>query len=67
MRALVLERVNELSIWDIEIDEKMGPDDVRIAVKKVDVCGSDVHFYRHGSIGHFVVRKPLVLGHEASG
>jgi D-xylulose reductase len=67
MRALVLERVNELSIRDIDIQEKMGPDDVRIAVKNVGVCGSDMHFYQHGSIGHFVVREPLVLGHEASG
>jgi D-xylulose reductase len=67
MRALVLERVNKLSIRDIDIPEKMGPDDVRIAVKNVGVCGSDMHFYQHGSIGHFVVREPLVLGHEASG
>ena len=67
MRALVLERVNELSIRDIDIHENMGPDDVRIAVKNVGVCGSDMHFYQHGSIGHFVVREPLVLGHEASG
>jgi L-iditol 2-dehydrogenase len=26
-----------------------------------------VHYYEHGRIGEFVVREPLVLGHEASG
>jgi L-iditol 2-dehydrogenase len=33
----------------------------------VGVCGSDVHYYQHGRIGDFVVRAPLVLGHEGSG
>ncbi|MFA5265347.1 MAG: NAD(P)-dependent alcohol dehydrogenase, partial [Opitutaceae bacterium] len=28
---------------------------------------SDVHYYQHGAIGSFVVREPMVLGHEASG
>jgi len=67
MKALVLERVKELSIRDIDIQEEMGPKDVKIAVRNVGVCGSDVHFYQHGVIGHFVVREPMVLGHEASG
>jgi D-xylulose reductase len=33
----------------------------------VGICGSDVHYYTHGAIGQFVVREPMVLGHEASG
>ncbi len=33
----------------------------------VGICGSDVHYYTHGAIGQFVVRAPMVLGHEASG
>ncbi|GGO84449.1 alcohol dehydrogenase [Marinobacterium nitratireducens] len=45
----------------------MGKDDVRIAIRNVGVCGSDVHYYKHGVIGPFVVREPMVLGHEASG
>jgi L-iditol 2-dehydrogenase len=31
------------------------------------VCGSDVHYYRHGRIGDFVVEAPMILGHELSG
>lgn len=67
MRALVLEEKGELSLRDIEIEEKSGPHDVRIAVRNVGICGSDVHYYEHGAIGSFVVREPMVLGHEASG
>ncbi|KAI8478481.1 hypothetical protein Bbelb_435110 [Branchiostoma belcheri] len=33
----------------------------------VGICGSDVHYWVHGAIGDFVVRAPMILGHEASG
>ncbi len=67
MQALILEKVNQLSIRDIAIDETLGPRDVRIAIHTVGICGSDVHYYQHGRIGPFVVNEPMVLGHEASG
>jgi len=67
MEALVLERKNELTLRDIEIAEPLGPHDVRIAIRTVGICGSDVHYYTHGAIGPFVVRAPMVLGHEAAG
>lgn len=67
MKAVVLERTNEIRVRDIDIHEQMGPRDVRIAVRAVGICGSDVHYYEHGRIGPYVVREPMVLGHEASG
>jgi len=67
MKALVLEKVHHLNIRDIEIAEPLGPTDVRIDIHTVGICGSDVHYYQHGEIGPFVVREPMVLGHEASG
>lgn len=67
MRALVLEKAGQLSIRDILIEEAMGPDDVTIKMHTVGICGSDVHYYEYGAIGAYVVREPLVLGHEASG
>ena len=67
MNALVLEGTNRLSLRDISLTGSMGPSDVRIDVKTVGICGSDIHYYLHGAIGPFVVRAPMVLGHEASG
>jgi D-xylulose reductase len=67
MQALVLERIGELAIRDIELPETVGPNDVRVAVHTVGVCGSDVHYYVHGGIGDYVVKQPMVLGHEGSG
>jgi len=67
MRALFLERAGVLSLRDYDLPEPMGPDDVRIKIHTVGVCGSDVHYYQHGRIGRYVVEEPMVLGHEASG
>lgn len=38
-----------------------------MAMKSVGICGSDVHYYTHGRIGDFIVKAPMVMGHEASG
>ncbi|NPD67603.1 NAD(P)-dependent alcohol dehydrogenase [Lichenicola cladoniae] len=66
-RSLVLEQQHVLALRDIEVPSTLGPDDVRIRIHTVGICGSDIHYYTHGHIGPFVVREPMVLGHEASG
>jgi D-xylulose reductase len=67
MKALVLEEKHKLSLREFSIDEPLGRHDVRIGLRAVGVCGSDVHYYQHGAIGPFVVREPMILGHEAAG
>ena len=67
MQALVLERRGELSLRDIDLPLEVGPHDVKVAVKVVGICGSDVHYYTHGRIGPYSVDAPMVLGHEAAG
>merc|ERR1719473_2107726 len=52
---------------EIDVNEPFTPLDVRIDIKSVGICGSDVHYYQHGSIGPFILNQPMVLGHEASG
>ncbi|EFY90022.1 xylitol dehydrogenase [Metarhizium acridum CQMa 102] len=44
-----------------------SPHDVIVAVNYTGICGSDVHYWSHGAIGHFVVKEPMVLGHESAG
>ena len=67
MKALVLEKQDVLAIKDMPLQGEMTQDSVRIAVKNVGICGSDVHYYTHGKIGPFVVKAPMILGHEAAG
>ena len=67
MKALVLEKKLQLSLRDIELPTEVNPNDVKIKMHTVGICGSDVHYYTHGKIGPFVVKNPMVLGHEGSG
>lgn len=56
---------------DLRLDEQapepLAPTQVRVGIKAVGICGSDLHYYRHGRVGDFVIREPLTPGHEASG
>src|SRR5438094_9227381 len=56
---------------DLRIEQRPVPapseGEVLVRILSVGVCGSDVHYYEHGRIGDFIVRSPLVLGHESSG
>lgn len=36
-------------------------------VGAVGICGSDVHYLKHMRCADFVVKKPMVIGHEAAG
>ncbi len=67
MKAVVLEKQDKIVTKDMPIVGEMNPDMVRIKVRAVGVCGSDVHYYTHGRIGHYVVNEPMILGHEAAG
>ncbi|KAL8924329.1 MAG: hypothetical protein Q9208_004110 [Pyrenodesmia sp. 3 TL-2023] len=40
---------------------------VTVAIKSTGICGSDVHFWRHGAIGPMVVTDNHILGHESAG
>ena len=67
MKALVLEKKLDLKLRDIDLPTELGPDDVKIKMHTVGICGSDIHYYEHGKIGQWHVNAPMVLGHEGSG
>ncbi|KAJ1918430.1 hypothetical protein H4219_002585 [Mycoemilia scoparia] len=43
------------------------PGEVQINVKVTGICGSDVHYWKEGRIGDFVVKGEMILGHESAG
>ncbi len=67
MKSLVLEKVGKLSLRDFPLKETLGPHDVRVKILACGICGSDIHYYKEGAIGEFVVQEPMILGHEAAG
>jgi L-iditol 2-dehydrogenase len=66
MRASVLDSAHALRLEERAVPSPAA-DEVLIKVGAVGVCGSDVHYFREGRIGDFVVEQPMVLGHEAGG
>lgn len=50
-----------------ETPPALGPHDVMLRLGAGGICGSDLHYFKEGRVGAFVVREPLVPGHEASG
>ena len=48
-------------------DPQIGPGQVLIRLGAGGICGSDLHYYFEGRNGSFVIREPLIPGHEASG
>ncbi|OIT03770.1 PREDICTED: L-idonate 5-dehydrogenase-like isoform X1 [Nicotiana attenuata] len=45
----------------------LGPYDVKIQIKAVGICGSDIHHFKNMRVANFVVKRPMVLGHECAG
>ncbi|MFW5980609.1 MAG: NAD(P)-dependent alcohol dehydrogenase [Halanaerobiaceae bacterium] len=66
MKAAYLKKEEELEFKEIKKPD-MAEDEVLVQIKSVGICGSDMHYYKHGRIGEFVVEEPLILGHEAAG
>ena len=56
---------------DLRLDEvptpSLGGHDVEMRLGAGGICGSDLHYFGHGRVGAFVIREPLIPGHEASG
>jgi L-iditol 2-dehydrogenase len=65
-KAAVMHDTHDVRLEDVPVPEP-GPKDVMVEIQAVGVCGSDVHYYEEGRIGSFVVREPLILGHESIG
>ncbi len=65
-RAVFMSGTNNMVFKDVPIPEP-GPKDVLVKVDVVGICGSDVHYYKNGRIGDFVVEGDFILGHECSG
>ena len=65
--SVILHKIGLISIENELVPQIQSPNEVKILLKKTGICGSDIHYYTHGSIGKFILTKPMVLGHESSG
>ncbi|KAI0405884.1 GroES-like protein [Xylaria palmicola] len=64
--SFVLNKPHDVAFAERAVPELKDEHDVLVAVNYTGICGSDVHYWQHGAIGHYVVRDPMVLGHESA-
>lgn len=64
--SFVLQEIENVSFEERPIVAPK-PGQVQVNIRQTGLCASDCHYVHHGRIGDFVVRKPMVLGHESAG
>ena len=66
MNSWVLHGKNDLR-YENHVEPTPKVNEVIVQIKKIGICGSDIHYFSHGRIGTFIPSKPFILGHEFSG
>ena len=66
MDALVIHAPGDLRVQAIDTPE-LEAGQIRVRVSKGGICGSDLHYFRHGGFGTVRIQQPMVLGHEIAG
>jgi len=67
MKAMQLTGIRQIRMVEVPDPVIVNDTDVLIKMKTLGVCGSDVHYFKHGKIGSQVVQFPFTLGHEGAG
>jgi L-idonate 5-dehydrogenase len=66
MKAIVIHAAGDLRYEQVA-DQPLGRDEVRVKIEVGGICGSDLHYYRHGGFGAVRIHHPMILGHEIAG
>ncbi|RLD71880.1 MAG: hypothetical protein DRJ29_16325 [Bacteroidetes bacterium] len=67
MKAMMLTGIRQMEMKEVSTPALLNDRDVRIKMKTLGVCGSDIHYYVSGKIGSQVVQYPFTVGHEGAG
>ena len=66
MKAVVIHQAMDLRVED-RAQQELGQGQIEVAIKRGGICGSDLHYYKHGGFGTIRLKEPMVLGHEVAG
>jgi L-iditol 2-dehydrogenase len=56
----VLLNVDDLRIEQWPMPDKPGSNEVLLRTHCVGICGSDVHYWKHGRIANFILDDPII-------
>jgi L-idonate 5-dehydrogenase len=65
-RAVVVHAKGDLRIEEVPIPA-VQPGCVLVDIEYGGICGSDLHYFSHGSSGVNILKAPMILGHEVAG
>lgn len=63
MLAGILQGTKDLRLQRVAVPELL-PGMVLLRVRRVGICGSDMHYFEHGCCGAFAPSRPFIMGHE---
>jgi L-iditol 2-dehydrogenase len=67
MKAMMLTGIRQMEMKNVPEPEIIKPNDVKIKMLVLGICGSDIHYYTQGQIGSQKVDYPFPVGHEGAG
>lgn len=62
-RIAQLVNLQEVNLRQIVIE----PVDIIVKIEACGICGSDLHYFKHGGLGSFKQKLPICTGHEPAG
>ncbi len=63
MKSVILHGAKDLRLENLCMPDLL-PGMVLLRIKRVGICGSDLHYFEHGYCGSFIPSRPFILGHE---
>lgn len=64
--CVVIQAPDELRLVEQDAGE-LASGQVLVRVGYGGICGSDLHYFRHGGFGTVRIKRPMILGHEVAG
>jgi L-iditol 2-dehydrogenase len=65
-RRVLLTDIKTVTLVEEE-KQVINENEVRVAIKAAGICGSDLHYFRHGGLGSHKQPLPMQMGHEPAG
>lgn len=62
----ILYKKDDLRLEEFPVQDP-AQGEVQVMMHSVGICGSDVSYWKKGCIGDFIVKAPMILGHESAG